>query len=104
MSQAHDERPKLSTQDKRALLAGLPRKKMGNARSVSLSFAQQRLWFLDQLEPGSPLYNISRAVRLEGTLDASALQQTINALVERHESLRTNFTSVAGEGVQVISP
>ena len=69
---------------------------------LPLSYAQQRLWFLDQLEPGSAFYNIPVSVELLGRLDLSALRQTFSALVERHESLRTVFTMDAGEAVQWI--
>ncbi|QSQ25805.1 non-ribosomal peptide synthase/polyketide synthase [Pyxidicoccus parkwayensis] len=68
-----------------------------------LSFAQQRLWFLDQLKPGSALYNIPSAVRLTGPLDSKALERSFEALVRRHESLRTTFRTEAGVPVQVIT-
>lgn len=71
---------------------------------LPLSFAQQRLWFLDQLEPGSPAYNIPSAVRLQGDLNISVLKKTINEIVRRHESLRTNFSEEKGKGVQIIAP
>ncbi|MFP2933044.1 amino acid adenylation domain-containing protein, partial [Pyxidicoccus sp. 3LG] len=71
---------------------------------LPLSFAQQRLWFIDQLEPGSPLYNMPAALRLEGTLDVGALERAISDVVERHEALRTTFASRDGEPVQVIHP
>src|SRR3990172_1067407 len=68
-----------------------------------LSFAQQRLWFLDQIEPNTPLYNIPGAVRLSGALNIEALQKTLDAIVARHEVLRTTFVSVDGGPVQVIA-
>jgi amino acid adenylation domain-containing protein len=67
-----------------------------------LSFSQQRLWFVNQLDPDSP-FNISIAVRLSGTLNVEALQQALNAIVARHESLRTTFVSVDESPIQVIS-
>src|SRR5687767_10053832 len=56
-----------------------------------LSFSQERLWFLDQLEPGLPTFNIPKALRLQGALDVPALQQSISEIVRRHEVLRTTF-------------
>src|SRR5919205_4156653 len=94
----------LPAAEKRALLAELLRKKAAKTRQVPLSFSQQRLWFLDQLDPGSPSFNISQAVRLKGELDLQALNQTLNTIVARHESLRTNFTAVEGEPTQIIAP
>ncbi|HJR08608.1 MAG TPA: non-ribosomal peptide synthase/polyketide synthase [Pyrinomonadaceae bacterium] len=71
---------------------------------LPLSFAQQRLWFLDQFEPGSPFYNIPSAVRLSGTLDVDALEHSLNEVVRRHEILRTTFESTQGQPRQVIAP
>ena len=68
------------------------------------SFAQQRLWFLHQLAPESPFYNVTAAIRLTGSLHINALKQTFNAIVQRHEALRTTFTRVDGELIQVIAP
>ena len=90
--------------EKRALLAELLRKKAAGARQVPASFAQQRLWFLDQLDPGTPLYNISRAVQVKGGLNLQALQEALNFIVARHESLRTNVASIDDEAVQIIAP
>ena len=69
-----------------------------------LSFAQQRLWFLEQLEPGTAMYNIPLAVRLQGRVDVAVLERSINAIVQRHETLRTVFRSHQGEPQQVILP
>ncbi|MCY1078719.1 non-ribosomal peptide synthetase [Archangium lansingense] len=72
--------------------------------ALPLSFAQQRLWFLDQLEPGSPFYNMPLPLRVRGQLDVSALGRCFTELVRRHESLRTSFHNADGQPVQRISP
>lgn len=72
--------------------------------SSRLSFAQQRLWFLDLLTPESSAYNILMAVRLEGRLDIAALEQAIKVILQRHEILRTTFISVDGQPAQIIAP
>ena len=66
------------------------------------SFGQQRLWFLDQLEPGTAAYNIARAFRITGPLDIHVLTRAFETMVERHESLRTVFDSVDGEARQIV--
>ena len=70
---------------------------------LPLSFAQQRLWFLDRLLSGNPLYNLPGAIRMQGTLDVAALERSVNAIVARHEVLRTTFADVRGHGVQEIA-
>lgn len=105
--------------EQRALLIVRLRKKAGarasqcsslRTRSVPreqdmpLSFAQQRLWFLDQLEPGNPVYNLSVALRVNGLLDIAALEFSVNEILRRHEVLRTTFVSVNGRPAQVIFP
>ena len=72
--------------------------------ALPLSFAQERLWFLDQLIPGSPAYTIFDAVRLRGPLDVTALGRSLTELVRRHEILRSTFPSVAGRPVQIAQP
>ena len=69
-----------------------------------LSFAQQRLWFLDQLEGGSAFYNLPIAVRLDGPFDIVAFRRALTEVVRRHESLRTTFTLREGRPAQIISP
>ncbi len=71
-------------------------------QDLPLSFAQQRLWFLDQLAPGRSGYNIFAAVRLMGELNVNALQRTLTEIVSRHETLRTSMPAVNGEPVQLI--
>ena len=71
---------------------------------LPLSFSQQRLWFLDQLEPGNPSYNMTDAVRLQGPLDSTALEHSLNEIIRRHEILRTTFVSVNGRPTQIIAP
>jgi amino acid adenylation domain-containing protein/non-ribosomal peptide synthase protein (TIGR01720 family) len=70
---------------------------------IPLSFAQQRLWFLEQLAPGGAAYHIPAALRLRGGLDVAALEASLRAIVDRHEALRTAFPAVGGRAVQAIS-
>ncbi len=95
----------LSADEKRAMLAQLLRKKAGGARSFPLSFGQQRLWFLDQMVPGLAAYNVPLAARFSGQLDIDAFAASLNALVRRHDVLRTTFMAGPdGVPVQVVSP
>ena len=83
-----------------------PGSRIGPARRperLRLSFAQQRLWFLDQLGAGAA-YNVPWALRLEGRLDAAALRASLDEIVRRHEALRTTFPAVGGQAAQVIAP
>ena len=70
--------------------------------ALPLSFAQQRLWFIDQLEPGSAAYNMPSALRLRGRFDPAVLERAVTEIVRRHETLRTVFATVDGEPVQVV--
>jgi len=83
-------------------LQSIPRR--SNVGPAPVSFAQQRLWFLHQLDPDSVCYNIPVSVRLTGAIDAVALEQTFNEIVRRHEILRTTFKIVDGKPVQDIAP
>lgn len=69
---------------------------------LPLSFAQQRLWFLEQLQPGIAIYNLSAAVQLTGSLNVIALEQSVNEIIKRHEILRTTFSKLNGQTVQEI--
>ncbi|HEY6804759.1 MAG TPA: amino acid adenylation domain-containing protein, partial [Pyrinomonadaceae bacterium] len=80
-----------------------PLRRFDRGNEAPLSFAQQRLWFLDQLEPDNPFYNTPVAVKLQGALNERALEQTFTEIVRRHEVLRTSFVNVDGRAVQVIA-
>ncbi|WP_020479986.1 non-ribosomal peptide synthetase [Mastigocladopsis repens] len=74
-------------------------------RELPLSFAQKRLWFLDQLEPANPTYNLQRAIRLTGSLNIAAFRQSFSEILQRHEVLRTRFAiNERGNVVQIITP
>ncbi|MEU0334314.1 non-ribosomal peptide synthase/polyketide synthase [Streptomyces sp. NPDC006193] len=81
---------------------GIPR--ADRDRPLPLSFAQQRLWFLDRLRPGDARYNSAVAVRLTGTLDRAALGEALTAVVARHEALRTTFAETDGRPAQTVHP
>src|SRR5262245_12550387 len=71
---------------------------------VALSFSQERLWFLEQLAPGRPIYNIGTAERLTGPLDVAALRWAVDHVVERHETQRTTFDCLDGQPVGCVGP
>ena len=77
-------------------------RRANNAPSL-LSFAQQRLWFLEQLFPGSDIHNISEAFELKGNLKVEALKQSLNEIIKRHEALRTNFVLIGESPFQVVA-
>src|SRR5215217_5124193 len=80
----------------------IPRRK--ESGPAPLSFAQQRLWFFDQFEPGNPAYNIVSTVLLQGKLDTLAFERSFSEVIRRHEPLRTTFDVREGEAVQIIAP
>jgi glycosyltransferase involved in cell wall biosynthesis len=115
---AWDQVERMSAQ-RRALLARRLRKSGGETEAkptitraprhsasdtFPLTFTQQRFWFLDQLEPGNPIYNEHLTFRLRGALKAPALQRALTELVNRHEVLRTSFILIEGQPQQIISP
>src|SRR3954471_2621474 len=71
---------------------------------LPLSFAQERLWFLDQLQPGGTEYNMAAASRFRGEFKAEAFERAIQELVRRHETTRTHFAGPSGEPMLVIDP
>ena len=83
-------------------LSSIPRR--GEMAHVPLSLAQQRLWFIHQLDPNSSAYIMAVAYRFNGYLDVGALERTVNEIIRRHEVLRTTFKVVDGQPVQVINP
>ncbi len=89
-------------EEKRALLAGRLVKAAAAEADLPLSFAQQRLWFLDQLEPDSALYNIGTLVRFRGPLEVPLLERAFQRVIARHESLRTRFVAEDGHPRQVV--
>src|SRR6266550_1479076 len=100
MSVLLNSTPETQGKTKRALLAERLRK--AAETTIPLSFAQQRLWFIDQLEPNSPLYNVPTVVQMSGTLNAAALQQALDVVVARHETLRTKFVCAEGNPTQAV--
>lgn len=88
----------------REMLARLLQAKISGQKIFPLSFAQQRLWFLNQLQHGSPVYHITVAFRLSGEVNLGALEESLHEIVRRHETLRTTFPALDGQPVQVIAP
>ena len=84
-------------------VSGPPIKPIPREGELPLSFAQERLWFLDQLVPGSPFYNLPGAIRIRGELNLPALRSTFEEVCRRHEVLRTTFLAVEGRAVAVVS-
>jgi amino acid adenylation domain-containing protein len=87
----------------KASWAAIPRRGQAG-EPLPLSFSQERMWFLHELDPGSSAYNLCGAVRLRGTLDAAVLERCFAELLRRHEALRTTFGAVDGRPVQVVQP
>src|SRR5438270_520157 len=113
MSASHNERRAKLSPAKQSLLQQRLQGEQPKRSSITrrtdrhefpLSFAQQRLWFIHQLDPSSAAYNISYVVRLRGTLDCQAVQRAVDAVVRRHEVLRTKFLLRDGIPLQQPAP
>lgn len=104
MNKGSEQVETLSPEERRELLSRMLKRREAPHKTAPLSFVQERFWFFDQLDPGSPLYNMFLAVRLTGALDKPILEHSLNQVIQRHESLRTTFAVVDGTPVQVISP
>ena len=85
-------------------LAALPPDKRTTliSRLPPLSFSQQRLWLIDQLEPGGSFYNLPAAFRFRGQLNVAVLERTLNEIMRRHKALKTSFVAIDGQPVQII--
>jgi len=97
------QRVDTSVRQKRGLEAP-PMRRVPRDQALPVSFSQQRLWFLDQLEPGNPLYNVAYVTRITGPLNSEALKEAVDGVVRRHESFRTTFQTHHDQPVQVIAP
>jgi hypothetical protein len=95
---------KLARKSGRPLPAPVIRRRRATDAPPPLSYAQKRLWILQQLEPQSTAFSLPMAVRLEGPLDIDALRRSLSEIVRRHESLRTSFQMMADEPAQIIHP
>ena len=104
MKAISSRRTEPTPEQKRNLLVDLLDHGASGVRLCPLSLAQQRLWFLEQLEPGTAAFNISSGLRLTGDLDTQALGRSVSHIVARHEPLRTDFLTLRGEVFQRVSP
>jgi amino acid adenylation domain-containing protein len=93
-----------SAREKREQLARLLEAKLGTPRTFPLSYPQERLWFLDQLQPGSSAYNIASATRISSALDPALLERSFNEIIRRHTPLRSVFAVQNGKPVQRVLP
>src|SRR5262249_39021698 len=94
----------VSAAQKREFMTNMSYESLKKAKAFPLSFAQQRLWLMDQLEPDNPSYNISGGLLFSGELKIEALEQAFTEIARRHASLRTTFAIVNNQPAQFISP
>jgi non-ribosomal peptide synthetase component F len=98
------ELKKLSVPEKRQIVGALLQNAFDTPRSFPLSYSQEQLWFMDKLQPGSPVYNIPLYVPFRGSFDLAALEHSLRTLIARHDMLRARFDAVNGEPRQIIEP
>ena len=103
MSQSSEATQQLSADERRRLLAEMLQKKASRSDERPLSFGQERLWLMARLDPGSSLYNIAVAYRIEGPLDLTVLKASVERVAERHEVLRATFPAGKGQPVQKVA-
>lgn len=100
----NEELRKLSLAEKRLVVGALLGSELEEPRTFPLSFAQEQLWFMDQLQPGSPVFNIPLYVPFEGPFEVAHLKQALNTLMRRHDMLRAHISMVNGEPRQIVEP
>lgn len=99
-----NELTKLTLPEKRQIMGALLQSRFSAPRSFPLSYAQEQLWFMDKLQPGSPLYNIPLYIPFQGSFDVASLQKAIEKLMRRHDMLRVRFDTVNDQPVQIVEP
>lgn len=104
MKKNFNEITQIASANKRESIAQILEKEAIKPRIFPLSFAQQRLWFIDQMQPGNPNYNILLAIRLQGDLNLAYLEKSFQEIISRHEILRTSFIPIKGEPQQIVYP
>jgi Condensation domain len=101
---AKSEVMRLGLAEKRQIVGALLQSALRAPRSFPLSYAQEQLWFMDKLQPGSPVYNIPLYVPFQGTLDVEALENALATLTQRHDMLRVRFATADDQPVQIVEP
>lgn len=99
-----NELTRLSLAEKRQIVSALLQSSFNAPRSFPLSYAQEQLWFMDKLQPGSPLYNIPLYIPFQRSLDIATLKNALETLTRRHDMLRVHFDTVRDEPVQIVEP
>lgn len=101
---AKNEVMRLSLAEKRQIVGALLQSAFRAPRSFPLSYAQEQLWFMDKLQPGSPVYNIPLYIPFQGSLDVAALKKALETLTQRHDMLRVHFDTADDQPVQIVEP